>query len=120
MSTAYLPPAARRPVAARPAAVRASTPAIRIRWDRLAALAVTVLVVLWVLAGGLAGPSQATTPPAAPITVVVQPGDTVWELARQHGPSGVGTLEYAALVEQRNGVRAGALLPGSVLVLPQG
>ena len=89
-----------------------------VRWDRVIGLLVALLVVGWLL-GGWVGPSEADEPAADPITVVVQPGDTLWDLSRVHAPAGVATLEYASLVEERNGVRAGVLLPGSVLVLPQ-
>lgn len=92
---------------------------VRVRWDRAAALLMAVVVLLWVLGAGMAGRSQADTTPVAPIQVVVQPGDTVWDMARLHAPAGMATLEYVMLVEQHNGVRAGALIPGTVLELPQ-
>ncbi|CAN5407231.1 hypothetical protein BH23ACT9_BH23ACT9_31420 [soil metagenome] len=94
--------------------------AIRVRWDRVTGLLAALIMVVWLFTSGMAGLVQADTVPADPISVVIQPGDTVWDLARTHAPRGMGTLEYAALVEQHNGVRAGVLLPGTVLVLPQG
>ncbi len=90
------------------------------RWDRVGALLLALLVFSWLLVAGTAGFSQADTAPVAPIQVVVQPGDTIWDMARQHAPAGMSTLEYVMLVEQHNDVRSGALLPGTVLELPQG
>ncbi len=91
----------------------------RVRWDRVAALLVVLVAVVWFL-GGTALSSRADVPPAATVTVVVQPGDTLWDLARVHAPRGVATMEYVLQVQADNGVRAGLLLPGSVLRLPQG
>ena len=91
-----------------------------VRWDRVAVVLAVVLAFTWFLGGASAGRSQAVTPPADPIVVVVQPGDTLWQLARDHAPAGMATLEYVALVEQANDVRAGRLLPGTPLQLPTG
>lgn len=95
-------------------------PSVRtsVRWDRVALLLAVLLAAVWVISGGV-GPSQAVTPPADPVVVVVQPGDTLWDLARDHAPAGMATLEYVMLVEQVNDVRAGRLLPGTPLQLPQ-
>ncbi len=90
-----------------------------VRWDRVAGLLVALLLVGWLL-GATAGQSEADEPTPDPVSLVVQPGDTLWDIARVHAPAGMATLEYVSLVEQVNGVRAGLLLPGSVLQLPQG
>lgn len=90
-----------------------------LRYDRLGALLVGLAMVVWLLVGAMAGASDADTPVPDPVSVVIQSGDTVWDLARAHAPSGIATLEYVMLVEQHNGVRSGALLPGTVLELPQ-
>ncbi|WP_370324542.1 LysM peptidoglycan-binding domain-containing protein [Euzebya sp.] len=96
------------------------TTRLRIRWARVALLVLAVAVLTWALAGLTATTSAADAPAADPVQVVVQPGDTLWDLARAHAPAGVATLEFVRQVEERNGVRAGRLLPGHVLVLPQG
>jgi hypothetical protein len=100
--------------APRTAAARAFT----IRWDRVAVVVALALLLLW----GLATAAQGSRPPAGaadqPAVVVVQPGDTLWALARDHAPPGVATLEYVAAIEAANGVRAGALVPGTPLRLP--
>ena len=116
--TTLTAPRPTRQLAVRPAVAGRRVVRTRVRWDRVAALAVALLAFVWFLGAGLAGSSGADAPPAPPVVVVVQPGDTVWDLARAHAPADMATLEYAMLVEQHNGVRAGALLPGSVLELP--
>lgn len=93
---------------------------VRVRWDRVVGLFVLGLLVVWLVGAGLIGPSKADTPLAAPLAVVIQQGDTVWDMARSHAPVGMSTLEYVMLVEQHNSVRSGSLVPGSVLELPQG
>jgi hypothetical protein len=93
-------------------------PPLVVRWDRVLLLLVVLLAVTWGVLAGTARPSGASAPPPPARTVVVQPGDTLWALAQDHAPAGVATLEYVALVEQLNGVRAGALRPGTPLHLP--
>jgi LysM domain-containing protein len=74
---------------------------------------------------GLSGPYDEREPAAeegqeAPtIRAVVQPGDTIWDLAAPHVPEGVSLQEYVAEILLINDVDPGALQPGSVLDLPQ-
>ena len=98
----------------------ASAPSLRIRWDRVTALAVVVLLAVALLAGGFSGSSRAEAPAPAPVEVVIQPGDTLWSLARAHAPAGMGTMEFVALVEASNDVSAGRLVPGRLIEVPQG
>ena len=110
------PPASR---GARPAR-RRPRPAV-LRRRRLAALLVLVLAVLacrallgWSLAG------EATAPPGrvAPVSVrthVVQPGDTLWGIARQAQPEG----DVRPLVDRLAASRRGQpLRVGERVVLP--
>lgn len=83
-------------------------------WALVALLLVAGLLLSW-----LVGSSVADEPAPAPVTVVVQSGDTVWELAREHAPAGMSVQDYAMVVVTHNGVSATALRPGSVLELPQ-
>lgn len=105
-----------RTLIGRPASVGA---AVRVRWDRVAGLLLALLLAAGVLASGLVQRSQAEPQPAAAVSVVVQPGDTIYDLALLHAPEGVDTLSYAALVARANGVDARRLVPGSVLLLPR-
>jgi Tfp pilus assembly protein FimV len=89
-----------------------------VRWDRVAVLVAVLLAAVLAVGAWGTGRSSARTSPAPQAVVVVQPGDTLWSLARQHAPADVATLEYVAAVERLNGVRAGALVPGTPLRLP--
>ncbi len=89
-----------------------------VRWDRLMSMVLLLIVLSWAVASLAAGQAQAQNPSTAPVTVVVQPGDTLWDLSREHAPVGFSTLEYAHIVAQANEVRPGLLVPGSVLTLP--
>ena len=105
--------------AARQRPHQAAAPVVRVRWDRVGALLVALLLFLWLIGAGIAGRSQAEPAPLASIQVVVQSGDTLWDMARDHAPAGMATLESVMLVEQVNDVRAGGLIPGTVIELPQ-
>lgn len=73
----------------------------------------------------LSGPYE--DPPAAQeggetgpnIRAVVQPGDTIWDIAAPHVPEGTSLQDYVAEVLLLNDVDPAALEPGSVLDLPQ-
>ena len=56
--------------------------------------------------------------PIATHSVVVQRGDTVWDLARAHAPSDSDHMAYVAEVVALNDVRPGTLRPGMILRLP--
>lgn len=92
----------------------------RVRWHRLVSVILVVMVLGWGLGTVALGQAQADSPASAPVIFVVQRGDTLWDLAREHAPSGVSTLEYAYIVAESNDVRPGHLVPGSVLTLPSG
>nr|MBA2529947.1 LysM peptidoglycan-binding domain-containing protein [Euzebyales bacterium]MBA3622093.1 LysM peptidoglycan-binding domain-containing protein [Euzebyales bacterium] len=65
---------------------------------------------------GPAGRAVATWPVRS---VVVEPGDTVWDLIAPHVPAGHSRQVYAAQVLDHNRVEASAALrPGMVLRLP--
>lgn len=88
---------------------------------RAAGLAAGLAVALLIVTGG--GPSRAGAGAVAPREdpgriVVVADGDTVWQIARRHGPEGVHQAVYAAEIVAHNGVDATRLVPGTVLRLP--
>ena len=111
---AYRP--AVRPTQARRAALRRRRQIFMIR---------RLLVLLVVLAMGLgiaslwALRSEASSEPAVAATVVVGPGDTVWDIAHEYVPAGVHPQAYVAAVLRHNDLDAGALAPGMVLELPR-
>lgn len=95
------------------------------RRRRLVVLAVVAATVsVPALAAGTIGATPGRAPampaPAAPpVRVVVEPGDTVWDLAAARLPAGEDLQGYVAEVVERNRVDATALAPGTVLLLPR-
>lgn len=68
---------------------------------------------------GSAGAGQGPHPaPSAGETVVVAPGDTVWDLAQEHRPEGMRAREYVTAILERNDMEPTALRPGTVVRLP--
>lgn len=65
---------------------------------------------------GLAG-GQAALAPAGARTVVVAPGETLWQVAEQHFPGDDPRLAVDEIM-QRNGLTSVLLQPGEVLILP--
>jgi len=109
----------------RPSAPRVSTPVrLTARGRRLARSLVVLLAVLTVLAVGLIGrlPAQAGDAPAvaATTTVVVQPGQTLWQIARAVDPSADvrDTIERIADLNGLSGSGAAKVFPGQKLIVP--
>ena len=58
-----------------------------------------------------------TVPITVPRTVVVQPGDSLWAIARRAEPS-VDPRATVDVIIAANGIQASALVPGQRLVVP--
>jgi nucleoid-associated protein YgaU len=90
-----------------------------LRLTRRGVVALTLLVgvlglgLVWV--GRLSAPAPA--PGAAPHTVTVQPGDTLWSIARQVAPQRDPRAEVLAL-QRRNHLSGPQLTPGQALRVP--
>jgi len=80
--------------------------------SRLIVLGV-VLLALLLAALGAARPSSGAAPETR---YVVQPGDTLWEIAEER--YGGDARKGVWRIEERNAVSAGELQPGMVLALP--
>lgn len=111
-------PASRRATPAPPARPQRAV----YRRRRLAVLAAAVMTASSLAAvagatGATAGRALPAPPP--PARVVVEPGDTVWDLAAARLPAGEDLRGYVAEVVDRNRVDATALPAGSVLVFPR-
>ena len=52
------------------------------------------------------------------IEVKVQPGDTLWSLAREYGPAGEDVRNTICEIEALNGVNASNLMAGQYLTIP--
>lgn len=86
----------------------------------VAAAVATIVVVLVVgLMSGGAPPALRDVPASGPVaTVVVGPGDTLWELLAPHAPAGAHPTAYVLEVAAFNGVDPRTVTPGTVLRLP--
>lgn len=84
--------------------------------------ALVVLAAIVVLVGqALLGPADAVAPATQPVstaTVVVQPGDTLWDIASTHAPADTSTWTYVEQLTELNGVSNGTLQAWQVLRLP--
>jgi len=92
------------------------------RGRRLARTVVIVLALVAALAFSIAGrsaSSQAGDGPAvaATTTVVVQPGQTLWSVARTLSPD-TDVRETVARIQELNGLTGSSVIPGQSLVVP--
>jgi predicted Zn-dependent protease len=84
---------------------------------------VVLSIALASLAGALvwvarASAPQAAAPRTAPHVVVVQPGDTLWDIAAAAAPGEDPQLEVGRLMHRNHLTDAGALRPGMQLQVP--
>jgi LysM repeat protein len=92
------------------------------RGRRLARTAIVLLAVLAALLLSVASrqtPVQAGTGPAtsATTTVVVQPGQTLWTVARSLSPD-ADARETVARIQELNGLTGSSVRPGQSLIVP--
>ena len=89
----------------------------------LTVLAVTVLALVTVVAaalGRMAGPAGTVDPAAPSRIVVVQPGDTLWDIAAAAAPA-ADPRSTINVIERLNGLDAAdGVRPGLHLVVPAG
>jgi Tfp pilus assembly protein FimV len=76
-----------------------------------------VAVLLSPLGAGAVRRGEAPAPPARQAIVVVQPGDTLWDIAQRVRP-GADPRDTVILIQEANGVDAGTLQVGQSLVVP--
>lgn len=81
----------------------------------ITALAVVALILLGFMRGGAAfGQSS----PAAPVKVVVQPGDTLWSIAKAMNPEADPRAGVSAIRALNKLSPSAHLIPGQALLLP--
>lgn len=85
---------------------------------RLATVAVAVSVVVGTIAAAGPGGSPVASAPGAPRAVVMRPGETLWDVAEEHAPTGVDPRAYVDALIEINGV-AGGVQPGERIRLPR-
>jgi hypothetical protein len=86
----------------------------------LALLAAIGLVIAMV---GAAGAIRSVTAPAEPtartnLTVVIAPGQTLWDIAARYAPADRDVTGFAAEIAELNDVDALSVQPGTPLVVP--
>jgi LysM repeat protein len=84
-----------------------------------AVLVVALLVLGAFLFGRATAAAVGPGRPPAEQAVTVQPGDTLWDIARRVAPRSDPRLEVARLME-RNGLVTAVVRPGQRLVIPPG
>jgi nucleoid-associated protein YgaU len=80
------------------------------------AVAVAVAAGAWV--GGVVAGGEQALELVGESRVVVQPGDTVWDIARSVAGDDQDVRAVVNAIERRNDLVGGRLVPGQVLVLP--
>lgn len=79
------------------------------------------LVLIGIPAGVLATGGESMEPAAASSgeTVVVQPGDTIWEIAQVRTPAGTDPRAFVDAIIALNGLDGGVLEAGDELEMPR-
>jgi LysM repeat protein len=83
---------------------------------QLSVLLATICVV-FLLIGGAA---DAEEPPEPAIEYTVAPGDTLWDIAREHLEPGASIQTRIRSIKERSGLTTSDIYPGQVLYLPVG
>ena len=115
--------AARPVVHASAAPVRATSRRTPVRLTRRGRLVLVLLVAVLAFValslGRGAAPQATTTPAAGPVAtaIVVQPGDTLWQIARDLDPAADPRATMARLREL-NGLSGDTLAAGQALLVP--
>lgn len=77
-------------------------------------ISITVVVVLLLLASA----GNATAEITDTYDYRVKSGDTLWEIAAEHGPDGVDRRKVVAAIERINDLGSSGLQAGQVIELP--
>jgi nucleoid-associated protein YgaU len=85
---------------------------------RIAVATVIVALALTGLQMMGAGPASATSRPGAPVTVTLDSGQTLWDLARRYAAEGTDLRTYVDATVQLNSI-SGAPVAGAELRLPR-
>lgn len=80
----------------------------------LSIISITVVVVFLLLASA----SHATGTVTDTFDYRVKPGDTLWHIAEEHGPTGQDVRRSVATIERINGISGGVLQAGQVIEIP--
>lgn len=89
---------------------------------RVRRLLVLAVIVIAVISVGVAVRAVAFAEPPVhdrvEVTVVVQAGETLWDVARRYAPSNADRSAWVAELADRNAVDPGVIQPGTPIVVP--
>jgi LysM repeat protein len=80
----------------------------------LSIISITVIVVLLFLSSAV----QATGSVTETASYRVKPGDTLWQIAKTHGPQNADTRRIVAAIEKLNEMEGAFLQSGQVIEIP--
>jgi Tfp pilus assembly protein FimV len=84
------------------------------RFRALSIISIAVIVVLLFLSSAVQATGQTTDTE----DYRVKPGDTLWQIARTHGPDNADTRRVVAAIEKLNQIDGGNLQAGQVIEIP--
>lgn len=84
---------------------------------RIRALSIISIMVIAVLLS-LSSAVQATGEATETTDYRVQPGDTLWEIAREYGPPHEDPRRIVAVIQKLNGIKGGLLQSGQIIEIP--
>ncbi len=83
-------------------------------------LIVAVAILLLIVPGFFSSHAGSMVSEQTYVEVTVQPGDTVWDLARHYGPEGADLRQTAYRIAQANDLEGYVIRPGQTLRIPGG
>jgi Tfp pilus assembly protein FimV len=90
----------------------------RVRKGRAGALIGLVAAVVLLAGRAVGGPAGTVAGRAGPERYVVQPGDTLWEIARVRVGSEADPRPFVDRIRELSGLETSALRAGEVLLVP--
>ncbi|WP_028545430.1 LysM peptidoglycan-binding domain-containing protein [Paenibacillus taiwanensis] len=89
------------------------------------ALAITVLIGLFIAFGTIVQAFSANdrnretqVPAKTSVRVIIQPGDTLWAIAKEHLSSDMDIREYVYIIMKNNNLDSGLIQAGDVIEVP--
>ncbi len=82
-------------------------------------LFITLVTVSWITMESMQVFEQSTSVASAvPQTIVVEAGDTLWNIAKAHAPNDMDFTDYMNKIKRVNEMKSSGLVSGQTLLLP--